>query len=146
MTFEDWLQWIAPRFLAYLVWVGLWWFMVGKFGYRGKSRVLWFALFLIPPIPPYLIFISNTAFLLLLLLPWPVWKEVKQGRRLIENRPMVKATALKPGQIYYIKLPDNRWAEARYTCPAIVKGETRYRFNCGKESVVVHPEKIRTAY
>lgn len=143
MTFEDWLLWTAPRLLAYLAWVGVWWFMIGKFGYRGKARIFWLIPFLVPPANPYLVPIGSTALTLLIFLPWPVWREVRRLRKLLDNRPTVRPSNLTPGQIYYIKLANNRWVEARYSSFTTANGETKYRFTHNGQSVVISPEKIR---
>ena len=146
MDFRDWLLGLPPRLIAYSLWVLMWWLLISKFGYREKLRLYWLIPFLVPPVQPYLIKVPGFAFIALLLLPWPVWKEVRRARQLIENRPTVKTTALKPGQIYYIKLPGDRWIEAKYSHPSIVKGQTRYCFTCNGGTVAVDPEKTRTAF
>lgn len=143
MTFEDWLLWTVPRLLAYLVWVGLWWFVIGKFGYRRKTRIFWIIPFLVPPINPYLAPIGSTALILLIFLPYPVWREVRRLRKMFDDRPIVKPTHLIPGRIYYIRLPGNYWVEARYSGFTTVKGETKYRFVHNEKTAIVDNSNIR---
>lgn len=63
---------------AAATWIALWWWFLSKMGYRGKVR--WFLLvgMCLPPIAPMLFFA-------LLVLPAPVWLEVRKLRKQIKE-------------------------------------------------------------
>lgn len=142
MDLADFLSWLIPRLFAWLIWAGLCWFLVGKFGYRGKARFFWLIPLLVPPTKT-LVPIGGTALILLILLPWPIWKELRRVQKLIDNRPPVKPTNLKLGWTYYIQLIGNHWVEAKYSGFATAKGKTRYCFVYGEKTITVSAEKIR---
>lgn len=141
MNSSNWLAQLPVYVFAYLTWIALWWFLIGKFGYRGKSRLYWLIPFLFPP-TEILIPISGSAFLLLLFLPWPVWGEVRKYRRLIGDRTNVNGHDLKPGQNYYVKVGD-RWSMAQYHSFTMDKGKSSYRFIVNGKSVAVDLKHVR---
>ncbi|HEY9672724.1 MAG TPA: hypothetical protein V6D11_14865 [Waterburya sp.] len=65
------------QILAYITtaicWFWLWWHVTSKIGYRGLTRKFWVAGMCIPPIAPF-------TLLLLMVLPWPVCKHLRQAQ------------------------------------------------------------------
>jgi hypothetical protein len=57
--------------LAAIMWVWLWYHTITKIGYRGEHRRWWLVGLCIPPI-------NGFVLLALLVLPWPIQKQLKQ--------------------------------------------------------------------
>lgn len=65
--------------LAAFIWALIWWYVISKAGYRGKARWWWLAGMMLPFLPPSWITLSC-----LLLVPWPVNKQVKGLKEKVE--------------------------------------------------------------
>lgn len=62
--------------LTAVLWAWMWLFIISKIGYRGLSRKLWLVGMCLPPVFP-------AVMLALLLLPWPVQRELKKLKKAI---------------------------------------------------------------
>ena len=59
--------------LGVVLWLWLWWHVIGKIGYRGLARKLWLVGMCVPPF-------FGLVMIFLLLLPWPVYRQLRQLR------------------------------------------------------------------
>jgi hypothetical protein len=62
--------------LTAVLWAWMWLFIISKIGYRGLYRKLWLVGMCLPPILP-------AVMIALLLLPWPIYRELKRLRKAI---------------------------------------------------------------
>ncbi len=67
--------------LGWAVFCWFWWFIISKFGWRGRARFILLALMAIPPAHPALASISVGCLFFMLIWPWPIYKELRQLRK-----------------------------------------------------------------
>ncbi len=78
---------LIPLLFAWLIYCAFWWFLITKFGWRGKARLIFLALMSVPPIHEALQAVSASCLIFLLIWPWPVYKELRQLRQMKKQRP-----------------------------------------------------------
>lgn len=85
MSSADVFAQILAYALTAVLWAWLWLHIITKIGYRGLARRLWLVSMCIPPL-------LGVAWILLFVLPWPAFRELKQLRQ--ENEKLARQNAI----------------------------------------------------
>jgi hypothetical protein len=78
---HDFIPTLIGYALGWALYCWFWWFVISKFGWRGKARFILLALMAIPPTHPALTILSSGYLIFMLAWPWPIHQELRQLKK-----------------------------------------------------------------